>query len=35
MVNDLTSLIKNNPVPAVLIGIGIGFMLARLTSSRS
>jgi len=35
MVSDLTSLIKNNPVPAVLIGIGIGFMLARLTSSRS
>jgi len=33
MVGDLTSLIKNNPVPAVLIGIGIGFMLARLTTS--
>lgn len=37
MVDDLTGMIRNHPVPAVLIGIGIGFMLARLTtpSSRS
>lgn len=30
MVGDMTSLIKNHPVPAILIGIGVGFMLARL-----
>lgn len=37
MVDDLTGMIRNHPVPAVLIGIGIGFLLARLTtpSSRS
>jgi hypothetical protein len=33
MVEDLTSMIKNHPLPAILIGVGIGFMLARLTSS--
>ena len=33
MVDDLTSMIKNHPVPAVLIGIGLGFLLARLTTS--
>jgi ElaB/YqjD/DUF883 family membrane-anchored ribosome-binding protein len=33
MVDDLTGLIKNHPVPAVLIGIGLGFLLARLTTS--
>jgi len=33
MVDDLTSLVKNHPLPAVLIGIGVGFMLARLTTS--
>jgi len=33
---DMTNLIRRNPVPAVLIGIGFGFLLARvLTSSRS
>jgi len=35
MADDLTSLIKRNPIPALLVGIGIGFLLARLTSSRS
>jgi len=30
MVDDLTGLIKNNPIPAMLIGVGIGFMLARM-----
>lgn len=32
---DLTSMIKNNPIPALLIGIGLGFLLSRATSSRS
>jgi len=33
MVDDLTGMIKNHPVPAMLIGIGIGFLLARLTTT--
>jgi len=33
MVDDLTTLVRNHPLPAVLIGIGVGFMLARLTTS--
>ncbi len=32
MAEDLTGLVRNHPLPAVLIGIGLGFMLARLTS---
>jgi len=35
MFDDFTGLIKRNPLPAVLIGIGLGFLLARATSSRS
>lgn len=35
MAGDLTNLVRNHPLPAVLLGIGLGFMLARLTSSRS
>jgi ElaB/YqjD/DUF883 family membrane-anchored ribosome-binding protein len=31
--DDLVNLIKRNPIPAVLIGIGLGFCLARLTVS--
>jgi len=27
--DDLTSMVRRNPVPAVLIGIGLGFLLAR------
>jgi hypothetical protein len=30
---DLTNLIRRNPIPAVLIGIGLGFLLARITRS--
>jgi len=30
---DLTGMIRRNPVPAVLIGIGIGFLIARATRS--
>jgi len=33
MVDDLTTLVKNHPLPAILLGIGVGFMLARLTTS--
>jgi len=29
MMNDLTDLVRNNPLPAVLIGVGVGFMLAQ------
>ena len=35
MANDLTELVRKNPIPALLIGIGIGFLVARATSSRS
>jgi len=35
MAGDLTEMIKRNPIPALLFGIGLGFVLARLTSSRS
>ncbi len=33
MAEDFTELIKRNPIPAVLIGVGIGFLLAQLTRS--
>jgi hypothetical protein len=32
---DFTALIKNNPLPALLMGIGLGFLLGRASSSRS
>jgi len=32
MVDDMTEVIRRNPIPAVLVGIGIGFVLARATS---
>lgn len=35
MAGDLTNLIKRNPIPSILIGVGLGFVLARLTSNRS
>jgi hypothetical protein len=35
MAKDLGDLVKRNPIPAMLVGIGIGFLLARATSSRS
>jgi len=31
--DDMAGLIKRNPIPAVLIGIGIGFLIARSTRS--
>jgi hypothetical protein len=30
---DLTNLIRRNPIPALLVGIGLGFLLARATRS--
>ncbi|HWY85996.1 MAG TPA: hypothetical protein VNX28_04685 [Gemmataceae bacterium] len=29
---ELTNLIRRNPIPAILIGIGVGFLVARATS---
>ncbi len=31
MVEDLTELIRRNPIPAMMVGIGIGFLLAKVT----
>jgi len=33
MGEDVTNLIRRNPIPAVLIGVGLGFLLARITRS--
>jgi len=33
MADDVAGLIKRNPIPAVLIGIGIGYLIARSTRS--
>ena len=35
MARDLREVIGKHPVPAVLIGLGIGYLLGRLTSSSS
>jgi len=35
MVEDVGGLIKRNPIPAVLIGLGVGFLIGRALSSRS
>ena len=32
MGGDVTNLIRRNPIPAVLVGIGVGFLLAKLTT---
>ena len=32
MGNDFTNLIRRNPIPALLIGVAVGFLLARVTS---
>jgi hypothetical protein len=31
---EVTNLIRRNPLPAILVGIGIGFLLAKLTTRR-
>jgi len=33
MAEDITGLIRRNPIPALLIGIGVGFLLARVMRS--
>jgi len=33
MADDLTDMIRRNPVPSVLIGIGIGYLIARAVRS--
>lgn len=33
MAEDVTNLIKRNPIPALLIGIGVGFLLSRMLRS--
>jgi hypothetical protein len=33
MGRDLTDLVRRNPIPSLLIGVGIGFLLARATRS--
>jgi len=33
MAEDLTTMVRNHPLPAILLGIGLGFMLARMTTS--
>jgi hypothetical protein len=33
--DDLTNLIRRNPVPALLVGLGVGFLIARATTPRS
>ncbi len=30
MAEDVTELIRRNPIPAMLVGVGIGFMLAKM-----
>jgi len=33
MADDMTHLIRRHPIPAVLIGVGLGYLLARMTRS--
>jgi len=35
MAEDFTGMIRRNPIPALLIGVAVGFLIARATSSRS
>ncbi|MCC6793803.1 MAG: hypothetical protein IT366_01695 [Candidatus Hydrogenedentes bacterium] len=32
--HDLTDLIRRNPIPALLVGIGFGFLIAQATASK-
>jgi hypothetical protein len=32
LAQDMTNLIRRNPIPALLLGVGLGFILARATS---
>lgn len=35
MAEEVTNLIRRNPVPAILVAFGAGFLIARATTSRS
>jgi hypothetical protein len=35
MAEDFTNLVRRNPIPALLIGVAVGFLIARATSRRS
>ena len=35
MAEDVAGVIRRNPIPAVLIGVGIGFLIARATAPRN
>jgi ElaB/YqjD/DUF883 family membrane-anchored ribosome-binding protein len=35
MMEDMTNLVKRNPIPALLLGLGVGFLIGRALSSRS
>jgi hypothetical protein len=35
LAEDLTGLVKRNPIPALLLGLGVGFLLARALSSNN
>jgi len=35
MMEDVTALVKRNPIPALLIGLGVGFLIGRVLSSSS
>jgi phage-related tail protein len=35
MAEDFTSMVRRNPIPALLIGVAFGFLIARATSRRS
>jgi len=33
--DDLTNMIRRNPIPAILLSLGVGYLLARVTTTRS
>jgi hypothetical protein len=33
MAKDITNLVRHNPIPALLVGVGIGLVLAKVTTS--
>jgi len=35
MMEDVTGLVRRNPIPALLLGLGVGFLIGRALSSRS
>lgn len=34
MATDLTNMIRRNPFPAILVGVAVGFLIARVTARR-